>query len=174
MSVASWGVDAFRSVSEHLPRTLRGNLMVKAFAFSKIPMLAFAGPKVEELSDDHCVVRIPLNWRTRNHLDVMYIGVLVAGADVAGGIMAMEAIAGADRSVHLLFKDLQADFVRRADGDVRFRCDEGQKVRQAVAETVKTGERVNVPVNIVATVERQERPREVARFVLTLTMKARG
>lgn len=173
MSVASWGVEAFRSVSEYLPRTVRSEVMLKALAFSKIPMLAFAGPRVEELTDDACVVRIPLTWRTRNHLDVMYIGVLVAGADVAGGVMALEAITGASRPVHLLFKDLQADFVRRADGDVRFRCEDGQAVRRAVAQTVQTSERVNVPVNIVATVEQNGSVWEVARFVLTLTLKAR-
>jgi hypothetical protein len=89
-------------------------------------------------------------------------------------MMAMEAIAGAERPVHLLFKDVHADFVRRADRDVRFRCDDGQAVREAVAEAVQTGERVNVPVHIAATVERQGSLQEVARFVLTLTLKARG
>ena len=45
-----------------------------------------------ELSDDKCVVKVPLKRRSRNHLRSMYFGALAAGADCAGGLIAMRLI----------------------------------------------------------------------------------
>ncbi len=35
-------------------------------------------------------IRIPLGWRTRNHLGSMYFGALATGADLVGGLLVME------------------------------------------------------------------------------------
>jgi acyl-coenzyme A thioesterase PaaI-like protein len=139
----------------------------------KIPMLLFVGPRVVRLDEEGCEVRIPLGWRTRNHLKVMYVGVLCAGADLAAGLNALSAIRASGRRVDLLFKDLRADFMRRADGDVLFRSSAGPGVAAAVRRTVETGERVTIPVEVVATVPGKHGDEPVARFTMGLTMKAR-
>jgi hypothetical protein len=51
-----------------------------------------------------------------------------------------------------LFKDFDAKFLKRAEGDTHFTCNDGDKVRAAVDEAIATGERVNIPLKIVATV----------------------
>ena len=50
---------------------------IKAFGFTKIPMIAFIGPKVRKLTDEESVIEIPLKRRTKNHLGAMYCGVPV-------------------------------------------------------------------------------------------------
>ncbi|MEE8409329.1 MAG: DUF4442 domain-containing protein [Myxococcota bacterium] len=174
MSATAWGVDVLKSIGERMPRRMRGNLIVRAFGLTKIPILGFIGPKVVELDDERCVIRIPLNWRTRNHLRVMYIGVLTAGADLAGGLMAMEVIFGLPQRVDLLFKDFKADFVRRAGHDVYFAVEQGAEIRSAVDRTIETGERQNVSVNVTCYCEAPGGREVVANVVLTLTMKKRG
>jgi hypothetical protein len=75
--------------------------------------------------------------------------------------------------VSLLFADMQAQFLKRADGDVRFACADGRRIAEAVARADETGERVTVPVEVVATVPSRHGDEPVARFTMGLTLKRR-
>jgi acyl-coenzyme A thioesterase PaaI-like protein len=158
------------------PRLYRCRVLLKETALVrliglKIPVLLFLGPRVLEVDDTGCAVEIPLGLRSRNHLGSMYVGVLVAGADVAAGLNATRLILSHHRQVKLIFKDLRAEFLKRADGDVVFRTRDGQKIREAVEEADRTGERVTLPVEVTATVPKKYGDEPVARFTLGLSLK---
>jgi acyl-coenzyme A thioesterase PaaI-like protein len=140
----------------------------------RIPVLLFLAPRVEELDGEGCAVKIRLGWRSRNHLGSMYFGALCAGADLAGGLNAVRAIYGGHRRVSLVFADVRAEFLKRADGDVLFRSRDGRRVADAVRQADETGERVTLPVEVVATVPRKYGDEPVARFTLGLSLKRRG
>jgi hypothetical protein len=141
----------------------------------RIPMLFFLGPNVEELDDEGCAVKIPLTWRSRNGLiDAMYFGALCAGADLAGGLNAARAIYGRHRDVRLVFADIRGEFLKRADGDVLFRSRDGRRAADAVRQAAETGERVTLPIEVVATVPKKYGDEPVARFTLGLSLKRRG
>jgi acyl-coenzyme A thioesterase PaaI-like protein len=143
----------------------------------RIPTLLFLGPRVERLDEDGCEVLIPFNWRTGNHLiHGMYFGALCAGADLAAGLNAARLIFSRHRDLRLVFGDLHAEFLKRADGDVLFRSRDGRRVEAAVREAVATGERVTLdpPIEVVALVPRKYGEEPVARFRLTLSLKRQG
>jgi acyl-coenzyme A thioesterase PaaI-like protein len=156
-----------------LPDRMRENLLVRIFAFTKIRMLHFVAPYLLELTDERCVIRIRLNRRTRNHLNSMYFGVMAAGADMAGGVMAMRLIQKSRRRIALLFKDFKAEFLKRAEGDTLFTCNDGPAVRALVEEAIATGERVNATVHVTATVPSKFGNEPVAQFELTLSLKVK-
>jgi hypothetical protein len=138
----------------------------------RIPTLLFLGPRVEELDDDGCLVSIPLNWRTGNHLiGAMYFGALCAGADLAGGLPAARHIFTRHRGMKLVFGSMHAEFLKRADGDVYFRSRDGRRVTEAVQRAVETGERMTLPVEVIATVPKKYGDDPVARFKLELSLK---
>ena len=139
----------------------------------QIPSLLFVGPRVLALDEESCAVEIPLGWRTRNHLGSMYVGVLCAGADLAAGLHAVRPIRERYRDVRPVFADLRADFLKRADGDVVFRSRDGRRVAEAVRAAGETGERVTLPVEVVATVPRRYGDEPVARFTMGLSLKRR-
>jgi acyl-coenzyme A thioesterase PaaI-like protein len=149
---------------------LRETAMVRAFAL-RVPMLLFVGPRVLEVDEEGCAVEIPLGWRSRNHVGSMYFGALCTGADLAGGFNAFRAIRSAHPKVVVIFKDLRADFLKRADGDVLFRCRDGRRVAEAVRKADETGERVTIPVEVVATVPKKYGDEPVARFTLGLSLR---
>jgi acyl-coenzyme A thioesterase PaaI-like protein len=139
----------------------------------KIPVLLFLGPRVERLDVGGAVIRIPFGWRSRNHVGSMYLGALVAGADLASGLPAARLIWDHHPDVVLIFSDLKAEFLKRADGDVRFTCDEGPAVGEAVRQADETGERVALPVHVTCTVPEKYGDEAVARFTLGLSLKRR-
>ena len=143
---------------------------MRIFGLIKIPLIFFCRPKVISITDERLEVRIKLNRRTKNHLDSMYFGVLSVGADLTGGFLAMKVIRKNKSNIALIFKDFHADFLRRAEGDVHFICEDGIAIQNLVNAAEETGERQNLPVNIIATVpEISDEP--IAKFVLTLSIK---
>jgi acyl-coenzyme A thioesterase PaaI-like protein len=163
-------------VTSFLPPNVRETLKVRTLGILKIPVLFFLSPSVLELNDYRCVVKIPLTYRSKNHLGSMYFGALAAGADLAGGLIGWKisdefAAKTKKKKINLIFKDFKAEFLKRAEGDVHFTCEEGQAVRQLVEKVALTGERDQIQVNITATVPSKLGNEPVARFVLTLSMK---
>ena len=140
----------------------------------RIPLLLFVSPRVIELDDEGAAVGIPLGWRTKNHVGSMYVGVLAAGADLASGMNAFGLIRARYPRIVPVFKYARMEFLKRADGDVVFRTRDGRRVAEAMAETDRTGERVTLPVEVVATVPGKYGDEPVARFTMGLSLKKKG
>ncbi len=168
-------VKSAQPVVDSIPKTLRETFFLRAFGLTKIPMLFFISPTVLELSDEKCVVKVPLSRRSSNHLNSMYFGALAAGADCAGGLIAMRLIHTEGKGqVNLIFKDFKADFLKRAEGDVHFTCTQGKDVGDLVRRAIDSGERVSMPVQVTATVPSLLGEEPVAQFTLTLSLKRRS
>lgn len=152
------------------PRAL-ATLYVRYFGFMKIPLLFFVRPSVLELTSEKVVVKIPLRRRTKNHLKSMYFGALATGADVAGGLIAMKLIRESRQPISLIFKYLNADFLKRAEGDVHFSCTQGREIAGLVQSALASEERVEMPVEVIATVPDLLGEEPVAKFTLGLSLK---
>ena len=140
------------------------------FGLTRIPLIFYCRPKVVSISDNRLEVKIKFNRRTKNHLNSMYFGVLSVGADLTGGFLAMKFIQASKSKMSLIFKDFHADFLKRAEGDVHFICEDGPAIQELIKVAEKTGERQNLPVNITATVPTLSN-KPVAKFILTLSIK---
>ena len=140
------------------------------FGLIRIPLIFYCRPKVLTVSDTRLEVRIKFNRRTKNHLNSMYFGVLSVGADVTGGFLAMKLIRKRQSKISLIFKDFHADFLKRAEGDVHFICEDGLAIQNLVTVTEQSGERQNLPVHITATSPKISNE-PVAKFILTLSLK---
>jgi len=145
------------------------------YTLLRIPMIAFLRPVVVEMSDRRCEIRIPLAHRTRNHLNTMYFGVLCAGADCAGGLVAFRQIQKRRSKVAFVFKDFHAEFLKRAEGDVHFICTQGRAMAALVQRAIDApGTRVEEAVEVIATVPSKLGDEPVARFELTISLKLKA
>ncbi len=156
-----------------IPVNTRETIMLRLFGRFQVRGIGFISPTVIESTPERMAIRVPLNRKTKNHLNGMYFGCLAAGADCAGGLIAYKTIQERKAKVQLIFKDFQAEFLKRAEGDVVFSCDQGRELRAAVDETIRTGERVNPVVHVIATVPSKFGNEPVAKFKLTLSLKRR-
>ncbi|MEC8277831.1 MAG: DUF4442 domain-containing protein [Myxococcota bacterium] len=156
-----------------LSDTAKVNWLLWGFGLAKIPMLYMCRPKVLALDDDHCEVKIPLNRRTKNHENCMYIAALTVGADIAGGLIAIHHMKDDRKNARFLFKSMTAVYLKRAEGDVHFRCLDGQALAELVRRARASGERITVPVTVVATVPDKFGNEPVARFELEFSAKIR-
>lgn len=150
---------------------IKQQLFLNLFSFFKIPLLFFCRPKIVKMADDEYIVKIPLGWRTKNHIGSMYFGALSVGADLSGGLIMLNLLQQRKQNVTFLFKDFKADFLKRAEGDVYFSCRDITKVKALLEKANKTKEREHVRINVTATVPDKLEDEPVAEFVLTLSVK---
>ncbi len=154
-------------------RLIRETLALRAWAFTKIRLISYVRPRVVDLTGERCEIVVPLSRRTRNHLRSMYFGALCTGADAAAALAALRASRKAGGRVAVIFKDMQAEFVKRAEADVHFACEQGREISELIEKADVSGERQNLPVRVLATVPKLFGSEPVARFTLTLSVKRR-
>jgi acyl-coenzyme A thioesterase PaaI-like protein len=147
---------------------------VRGWALRYVFLLYFVKPTIVEVNEKRCEVIIPLNWRTRNHLRSMYVGTLCIGADVSGGLISFFLATEQKAKISFVFKDLKAEFLKRAEDDVHFSCEDGPVIQDLVKRTLETGERQEALVHVTATVPRKLGDEPVAKFALTLSLKKIG
>lgn len=148
-------------------------LQLWLFTFFQIPLICWLRPRVLELNDKRSEIKIKLGRRSRNHLRSMYFGALCTGADLAPGLMTLNMLRKQKTKCSFLFKDFQADFLKRAEADVHFICNEGQLIADAVQAAVTTKERQNRAFNVVATTPSISGDEPIANFKLTISIKAK-
>lgn len=150
---------------------MKATWFIRYFGLKKVPLIFYCRPSVIELNDNTTIIKIPFKRRNKNHLKSMYFGALSIGADVAGGVLAMDLIRKSRRNISLVFKDFKAEFLKRPEGDTHFTCNDGQAVKKLIEKAISTGERVNMPLKITATVPELSGNEPVAEFILTLSLK---
>jgi hypothetical protein len=156
-------------------QNFKENLFLNLFAWFKIPLIGFCSPKIIEATANRTVLKIPLGYRTRNHLNSMYFGALTIGAELCVASLAVKKIkehtdSGGDR-IDFVFKDFKADFLKRADGDVHFICDEVQMVVDQINSAKTSTERINRTMSAYAIVPSLSETEKVATFLVTLSVK---
>ncbi len=118
--------------------------------FMKIPMIRYTRPKLLAIDDNTVRVKIKLRRRTKNHLSSMYFGALSVGADIAGGIQVFYFSKKMDRKVSFAFKGMNAQFLKRAESDIVFESNEGQKIQKAMEKSLIEGSRINDSIMVEA------------------------
>ena len=124
--------------------------MIFLLGLFKIPLIGFVRPRLIELSDEKVAVKIKFRRRTKNHLSSMYFGALAVGADVAGGIHAFYFSEKMNKKVSFAFKSMHAEYLKRAETDVIFECNEGAKIKSIMAESSEKQIRINQRVRVQA------------------------
>lgn len=124
--------------------------MIFLLGLFKIPLIGFIRPRLIELTDEKVAIKIIFRRRTKNHLSSMYFGALAVGADVAGGIHAFYFAEKMNKKVSFSFKSMHAEFLKRAETDVIFECNEGAKIESIIAESFEKQIRINQLVRVEA------------------------
>ena len=120
------------------------------------------------------MLKVPLNFRTKNHLGAMYFGALAIGAELCIAMLAVKKIQESGLRIDFLFKDFKAEFLKRAEGDVHFICEEAAVVVDQIEESKTSFERINRTMTAYAVVPSINPDEKVATFTLTLSVKRRG
>ena len=150
---------------------LKETFKMRAFGFTKVPLIWWVTPRAICVGVNRTEIVIPLNRRTKNHLNSMYFGALAIGADIAGGMLCINLLSEKGLKASFVFKDMEAKFLKRAEGDVHFVCESGPTVQELINRVALSPERQETMVEIKALVPTKSKDDPVAIFRLTLSVK---
>jgi len=145
--------------------------LLEQFGKDFVPMIGFCQAELVQIDEKCCEIVLPLTSHTKNHLGSMYFGALHVGADCAAGMMAMRSIQRSGYNISLVFKNSQANFFKRPDGDVHFLCTGGLESAHLVEKAQSSDERQECALKVEATVPAKYGNEVVAQFQLTLSLK---
>lgn len=160
------------TILSKIPVKTQLNWGLRGGSLLKIPLLAFVWPEVLEVSEGRSQLKIPFSYRTKNHLNVMYFGALCMGAEAVIGLHVIDEIRK-EGKIDFLFKDFKSQFLKRAEGDVLFVCDQGEAIRDLVRNARLTKERQTFTFESYAQTPAQTGNEKIAEFSLTLSVKQR-
>jgi Domain of unknown function (DUF4442) len=143
----------------------------KLYLLTKLPAAFFAGLRIKEADIDHCIVIVPYRWSTRNPFRSIYFACLGMAAEMSTGILAMAHIYKSDPRVSMLVTGMEAQFTKKATGRIRFTCNDGPTIREAVGKAKATGEGQTIKVHSVGANEANE---IVAEFFITWSFKVKS
>lgn len=158
-------MNLIHSFVRRLPRPLRDNVTLKLWGWNT-PLINYLNPTVLSVDNKKIVLEIKLSNRANTHWKSMFAGALATGVDIAGGFLAFEK--STEKNIGIIYKDIRMDFLRRADGDVHFICENGDEINEGINKAYETRERINVPVIVKCYVPSSIDPCVIAHGTLSM------
>ena len=124
---------------------------VNFFNLIKLPLAFFGGVRVKSITDKEVVVSIKHRWMNQNPFKSMFWAAQGMAAEMPTGVLVMKAIADSKRKVSMLVTHQEAQFFKKAIGRILFSCTGGNEIREAIQESIKTGEGQVVVLTAIGT-----------------------
>lgn len=133
-------------VNDKALRQMSSRLGMAAFMGYKLPLGLMAGLRVESITPMEATVSVPFGWRSQNPFRSIYFAAQAMASEMSTGLLGMLAVQSAPESVAILITGMEAKFVKKGTERTYFHCSDGLALFEGVAQTLDTGEGVEVPV----------------------------
>jgi hypothetical protein len=151
-------------------RLMKHPLKFRLFLLSKLPSAYFTGVRIKEANEDKCITTVPYKWFSKNPFRSTYFASLAMAAEMSTGTLALIHLYERKPSVSMLLTKLEAGYFKKATSKTSFVCNDGQLIRQAIEESVATGEPRTVRAKSTGMNDSGEM---IAEFFITWSFKAR-
>lgn len=155
-------------------KNLKYTAFINLYGLLKIPLVLFISPRVVEAGEKRFVLKVPLSYRTKNHLNSMYFGAMGIGAELSIAAAAVMAISESKQKIDFVFKDFSGQYLKRGDGDVHFICEEVEAVKALIEEAKTNPERIERKFKGYAIVPKKSETEPVMTYELTLSVRNRS
>ena len=149
---------------------IRSPLKIKFFLLTNLPSAFFAGLRIPEADENHCVVTVPYKWFTKNPFRSTYFACLSMAAEMSTGVLVMATLYKRKPSVSMLVVHAESSYFKKATGHTRFLCADGAAIKAAVEQAIATGEATTIKVRSIGTNEAGD---SVAEFFITWSFKVK-
>lgn len=148
----------------------KSRLKFNLFLLTKLPAAFFAGLHVIEISPQKSVIGIKHRWSNQNPFRSIYFACLGMAAEMSAGILAMMHVYKRDPAVSMLIIKVESEYFKKATGQIRFTCKDGEAIQLAVEETVVTHEPA---VCVIKSIGINDKDEVVAIFTVTWSFKVK-
>ncbi|MGB5981883.1 MAG: DUF4442 domain-containing protein [Nonlabens sp.] len=134
---------------------------MNTFTFFNLPSCWWSGVRCKKIYAEKCDVTVKHNWFNKNPFNSLYFAVQAMAAELTTGALVMFYIKRYDIKLSMLVVENDSIFIKKATGVIRFTCNEGEQIKQAVKSARKTGDPQTIWVESIG---RNQTGEEVSRF----------
>lgn len=145
-------------------------LKFRMFLLMKLPSAFFAGVRVRDIDEKHCVITVPYKWFSQNPFKSTYFACLSMAAEMSTGALAMAHLYKRNPAVSMLVVKVESEYFKKAIGRTTFICEDGETILSAIEESTATGEGRIVRAKSIGKNAEQD---IVAEFYVTWSFKVR-
>ena len=157
----SFNFDTFRS-------DMSKESQFNKFMFFKLPAAWWCGVRLRYMDSQRAEVTVKHRWINQNPFKSMFWAVQGMAAELSTGAMVIDQIRNSGGSISMLVASNKAVFTKKARGLIRFTCEDGSLIKEALDHTIQTGEGKTFWMKSVGT---NEEGQEVATFHFEWTVK---
>ena len=110
------------------------------FTFFKLPSAWWTGVRLQYLDDKKGVTTVKHKWVSQNPFKSMFWAVQGMAAELATGALVIDKIKGTGKKISMLVANNNANFSKKATGEITFTCEDGHVIDEALKKTIETGE----------------------------------
>jgi Domain of unknown function (DUF4442) len=158
------------SNAEEFFKLVKHPFKFRVFLFSKLPAAYFSGVRVRSIDENSCTVTVPFKWLTQNPFRSTYFASLSMAAEMSTGTLALAQIYKRNPPVSMLVVKVESHYFKKAADKTTFTCEDGLQIKQAVEDSIATGEGKTVTAKSVG---RNKAGEVVAEFFVTWSFKAK-
>lgn len=119
---------------------LNNRWLFRLFLLRSLPAAFFSGVKMGKVSTDSSEIIIRFSWFSQNPFRSIYFACLSMAAEMSSGILALVHTSGKHPKISMLVLGVEASFMKKAVGAIRFQCADGRIIEQAVLDAIRTGQ----------------------------------
>ena len=144
---------------------------INTFLLFKLPAAFFTGVRVTSISETNSVVCVRYRWVNQNPFKSIFWAVQGMASELSTGILVMKSISDSGKRVSMLVTNMNAVFTKKAVGKIRFECNDGALIKEAIQRAVDTGDGQTVLVTSVGINEEGE---SVSKFEFEWSLKVKS
>lgn len=123
---------------QRLFKKLNSSFWFRLYLLKALPAAFFAGLGMERVSEEKAVVVIGYSWFSKNPFRSIYFACLSMAGEMASGVLALVHTQTAVPKISMLVLGAKASFHKKAVGKIRFVCEDGQVIADAVNKAIET------------------------------------
>ena len=113
---------------------------LNTFSFFKLPSAWWCGVRLKYIDKNKAVVTVRHKWFNQNPFKSMFWAVQGMAAELTTGAMMIDQIEDSGRKISMLVANNNANFSKKATGEITFTCEDGHLIKDALEKTIETGE----------------------------------
>lgn len=112
---------------------------LNTFSMLKLPSAYLCGVRVKYLDQTKCEVTVKHRWMNQNPFKSMFWAVQGMAAELSTGALMIGKIQESGKKVSMLVTSNNATFTKKATGRIKFTCNDGHLIDEALQKAIETG-----------------------------------
>lgn len=108
------------------------------YLFFKLPAAWWCGVRLKRITENTAEVSVTHRWINQNPFNSMFWAVQGMAAELATGVLIMQAAKASQNKISMLVINNKANFTKKAKGKLLFSCHPGDSIENTFANLVDT------------------------------------